>query len=571
VSDTAHPDSSLADTPELVGFFSYSRDDDDESHGALSALRDAIQRELREQLDRSRQQLRLWQANEAIAPGRSWESEIKSAIDQSVFFIPIITPTMVKNRDCQTEFECFLERQRQLGRGDLVFPILYVGVPELETEVRWRDHPVLSVIGARQWMDWRHLRSLPVDDAAVCQAIKQFCATIVATLHAPMVLFLPPTFKFYWRGLLKRLGAAISALAVVLLALVVAPRHVSDSPPTTAVSSLTAAEAWAKGREAANRKDYAEALRWYRIAADQGYAAAQTGLGRVYRDGDWGVAQDYAEAMRWYRKAADQGDAIGQFNVAWFYQKGHGVAQDYAEAMRWYRKAADQGDADAQRQIGLLYRNGWGVPQDYAEAMRWFNKAADQGNSSAQYHIGELYQNGQGTAQDYAEAMRWYRKAADQGDADAQSQIGLLYRNGWGVPQDYAEALRWYHKAADQNDAGGCSELLAHTATPLASHKTMPRRCAGTARPPIKAVPRECIMSARSTSMALASRWTTRRPCAGINGQPTMARNSPWRQSATSTATARVSRRITRRLCAGTARPPTKDMPRRKTVSGGCW
>jgi hypothetical protein len=37
----------LSDSAELVGFFSYSREDDEDSNGALSALRDRIQRELR--------------------------------------------------------------------------------------------------------------------------------------------------------------------------------------------------------------------------------------------------------------------------------------------------------------------------------------------------------------------------------------------------------------------------------------------------------------------------------------------------------------------------------------------
>jgi hypothetical protein len=34
--------SSLADLPELVGFFSYSREDDEGAFGALSALRERI-------------------------------------------------------------------------------------------------------------------------------------------------------------------------------------------------------------------------------------------------------------------------------------------------------------------------------------------------------------------------------------------------------------------------------------------------------------------------------------------------------------------------------------------------
>jgi len=59
--------SSLADLPELVGFFSYSREDDADSRGALSALRGRIQGELRGQLGRTAKSFRLWQDKEAIA------------------------------------------------------------------------------------------------------------------------------------------------------------------------------------------------------------------------------------------------------------------------------------------------------------------------------------------------------------------------------------------------------------------------------------------------------------------------------------------------------------------------
>ena len=91
------------------------------------------------------------------------------------------------------------------------------------------------------------------------------------------------------------------------------------------------------------------------------------------------MPQDYAEAVRWYRKAADQGNADAQFSLGYMYDNGQGVPQDYAEAARWYRKAADQGDADAQFNLGYMYDKGQGVPQDYAEAARWYRKAADQG------------------------------------------------------------------------------------------------------------------------------------------------------------------------------------------------
>jgi TPR repeat protein len=54
--------------------------------------------------------------------------------------------------------------------------------------------------------------------------------------------------------------------------------------------------------------DHATALRLWRPLADQGNALAQRNLGFMYANGQ-GVPQDYAEAVKWYRLAADQGDA----------------------------------------------------------------------------------------------------------------------------------------------------------------------------------------------------------------------------------------------------------------------
>ena len=56
-----------------------------------------------------------------------------------------------------------------------------------------------------------------------------------------------------------------------------------------------------------------------------------------------GVRQDYAEAVKWYRLAADQGLADAQDNLGQTYDQGQGVQQDFIEAMKWLRKAADQG------------------------------------------------------------------------------------------------------------------------------------------------------------------------------------------------------------------------------------
>ena len=89
----------------------------------------------------------------------------------------------------------------------------------------------------------------------------------------------------------------------------------------------------------------------------------------MYDNGE-GVPQDYAVAVRWWRLAAEQGDASAQYNLALMYDNGEGVPQDYAEAVKWYRLAAEQGIAAAQVNLGVMYANGEGVPQDYRCARR---------------------------------------------------------------------------------------------------------------------------------------------------------------------------------------------------------
>ena len=57
--------------------------------------------------------------------------------------------------------------------------------------------------------------------------------------------------------------------------------------------------------------------------------------GVMYASG-MGVPLDYQEAVRWYRLAAEQGNAEAQHNLGLKYEYGDGVPQDYQEAVRWY-------------------------------------------------------------------------------------------------------------------------------------------------------------------------------------------------------------------------------------------
>jgi TPR repeat protein len=216
------------------------------------------------------------------------------------------------------------------------------------------------------------------------------------------------------------------------------------------------------------RADYAEAVRWYRLAADQGYAYAEYNLGWMYDKGE-GVPQNDAEAVRWYRLAADKGYAAAQSSLGWMYDKGEGVPQNDAEAVRWYRLAADKAHAYAEYNLGRMYEGGRGVPQNDAEAVRWYRLAADQGFAAAQSNLGLAFGNGWGgVPQNDAEAVRWYRLAADKGYAAAQSSLGVMYADGQGVPQNDVEAYKWWSLAAAQGDSSAAKnrDIVRRNMTP---------------------------------------------------------------------------------------------------------
>lgn len=76
--------------------------------------------------------------------------------------------------------------------------------------------------------------------------------------------------------------------------------------------------------------------------ASQGDAEAEFELGRRYALGA-GVDRDFAEAVKWYRMAAEKGHAKAQYNLGSCYQYGLGVETSKDEAQKWHAMGAKNG------------------------------------------------------------------------------------------------------------------------------------------------------------------------------------------------------------------------------------
>lgn len=126
------------------------------------------------------------------------------------------------------------------------------------------------------------------------------------------------------------------------------------------------------------------AVRMFRLAAEQGHAAAQVKLGEMYEAGR-GCVQVYALALEQFRLAAQQGLASAHVSMGSMFEEGLGVAQDYGEAARLYRLAAEQGYLGGQFMLGIMFLNGVGGVQR-EEAVQLLTLAAAQtSDNDAEY------------------------------------------------------------------------------------------------------------------------------------------------------------------------------------------
>jgi TPR repeat protein len=101
-----------------------------------------------------------------------------------------------------------------------------------------------------------------------------------------------------------------------------------------------------------------------------------------------GDERDPVEAVRYLKLAADQGHADAQFYIGVCHANSQGTELDPTEATRYF-KLTDQGHADAQFNLAQSHEDGIGVERDIATAIRFYALAA-QGHQGALEKLNEL-------------------------------------------------------------------------------------------------------------------------------------------------------------------------------------
>jgi len=127
------------------------------------------------------------------------------------------------------------------------------------------------------------------------------------------------------------------------------------------------------------------------IDAEPGEPHFQFALGKAYF-----FVKNYFEAVRHFKIAADTGVADAQNVLGYCFSKGLGVVRNDQRAFELYTAAAAAGSPAAMASLGGVYSEGLYVKRDYGKALDWLEKSIEAGNEDALQQIGGMYFNGQG-------------------------------------------------------------------------------------------------------------------------------------------------------------------------------
>eukprot|EP00903_Cladosiphon_okamuranus_P014082 g13089.t1 len=203
----------------------------------------------------------------------------------------------------------------------------------------------------------------------------------------------------------------------------------SNQQPSSAPEGRAAVLWYNMGVTKQKDGDVRGAVECYQRAARDGHAKAQHNLAAVFEKGFADVPKDDAEAVRLFRLAAEQGLAESSYSLAMHLKFGLGTNQDDAQCVYYLERASEQGLAKAMFNLGLMYEKRRGISPEAQEAdlleatRECYEAAAEAGVTKAMvrtfisvrlWNLALCYERGVGVARDPLAAQALQQQCRDR-------------------------------------------------------------------------------------------------------------------------------------------------------------
>mmetsp|Transcript_15150 Transcript_15150/g.23593 ORF Transcript_15150/g.23593 Transcript_15150/m.23593 type:complete len:223 (+) Transcript_15150:328-996(+) len=203
-------------------------------------------------------------------------------------------------------------------------------------------------------------------------------------------------------------------------------------------------------------QDKREAVRYFKLASEQGLTEAQYNLGLIYERGD-GVPADAEAAVHQFTLASHKDEFMAMVKLALACISGTGTEVDHGRAVDLLWRPARKGIPEAQFLLGYLLINEMGKENDTKEGIKFMSEAAVNGMTRAQHYMGVCFQTGHGgLGQDHGEAIKWFQAAAKAGNGESMYSLYEILSKGKGMER---QAEKWLKQAAEKGVPAAADRL----------------------------------------------------------------------------------------------------------------
>jgi uncharacterized caspase-like protein len=192
------------------------------------------------------------------------------------------------------------------------------------------------------------------------------------------------------------------------------------------------------------------------LAASPGSAHYQALLARAHF-----AAKDFDEAMKLYRTAAEAGDVRALVSLGRLEETGDHTPKDIAGAYALYEKAAERGSADGAINVAVALTEGRLMAKDLGRAYALLKGAADAGSAIAAFDLGKFAEDGLGGKA--SDALALYRRAAALGEPNGYRAAAVLLDEGRHTLKNPDAAADELLRAVSADSGAAIGELTGPT------------------------------------------------------------------------------------------------------------